>query len=86
LNNLTYKHPSDEYFNSIKQWYRTRFIKDPRKEIKDEEILTSCSVFTMSNVAVSYFSERGDGILVFTPCYMPYYNIIRVLGRIPIEV
>jgi len=40
----------------------------------------------MSNVAVSYFSERGDGILVFTPCYMPYYNIIRVLGRIPIEI
>jgi bifunctional pyridoxal-dependent enzyme with beta-cystathionase and maltose regulon repressor activities len=40
----------------------------------------------MTNVVVSYFSEKGDGILVFTPCYIHYYNIIRVLGRIPVEV
>jgi bifunctional pyridoxal-dependent enzyme with beta-cystathionase and maltose regulon repressor activities len=40
----------------------------------------------MSNVVVSNFSEKGDGILIFTPCYIHYYNIIRVLGRKPIEV
>jgi bifunctional pyridoxal-dependent enzyme with beta-cystathionase and maltose regulon repressor activities len=40
----------------------------------------------MTNVAVSSFSEKGDGIMVFTPCYIQYYKIIHALGRRPIEV
>jgi bifunctional pyridoxal-dependent enzyme with beta-cystathionase and maltose regulon repressor activities len=86
MNNLTYKYPPVKYFSHIKSWYHSRFIKDPLHRIRDEEILSCPSIFTMTNVAVSSFSEKGDGIMVFTPCYIQYYKIIHALGRRPIEV
>ncbi|MEI7024139.1 MalY/PatB family protein [Paenibacillus sp. y28] len=68
---------TDEYFNAIIQWFRNRH----HWEIQRGWITDSPSVVTSLSLAVELFSEPGAPVVIQTPVYYPFYDVIENNGR-----
>ncbi|MDR2767443.1 MAG: aminotransferase class I/II-fold pyridoxal phosphate-dependent enzyme [Treponema sp.] len=66
---------------AIAQWYR-RYGAG----IEPEETLIGPGTVLSLGMGVREFSAAGDGVLVMTPVYTPFYEIIRGNGRIVVEL
>lgn len=59
----------------------TGIVYDPEKEI----ILTSSGAEAINNALLGVLDE-GDEVIIFTPAFMNYANVAKIIGAVPIEV
>lgn len=62
---------------AIVKWMENRH----QWSIKPEWLTFSNGVITSLNMAIQAFTERGDGILIQTPVYTPFYDSIKIHDR-----
>ncbi|WP_282942246.1 MalY/PatB family protein [Paenibacillus sp. RC67] len=68
---------TDSYFESIVNWFRERH----QWEIQPDWITDSPSIVTSLSLAVELFSEPGAPVVIQTPVYYPFYDVIESNGR-----
>lgn len=68
---------TDSYLESIVHWYRDRH----GWEIESGWINDVPSVVTSLSLAVEQFSEPGSQVVLQSPVYYPFYDVIRSNGR-----
>jgi len=69
--------PSNKYFNSINNWYKSRFDWD----IKSDSIFYSPGVLPAIGFAINAFTNEGEGIIIQPPVFYPFAQIIKESGR-----
>lgn len=62
----------DSFMNSIKEWYKNKY----NCYIENNWIVPSIGALTSMNVFIRHFFNKGDNILIFTPVYGPFGEII----------
>ena len=72
-----YSFPTEDYQQAVCNWFRKRFAW---KVEADWIVPVSGVVFAVST-AVRVMSQPGDGVLVQTPVYYPFFDAIRQNGR-----
>lgn len=70
---LGYTNPSKEYLNSVCRW----MLEKHSWKVAPEQIITSPGVVTALYMAISAFCEKGDGVMIFSPVYYPFYSVIE---------
>lgn len=76
-----YTEAKDDYINAVIKWYKRRFDVDYSSEWL---IKTPGIVFALA-LAVKAYTNPGDGVLIQTPVYYPFYEVIRDNDRRIIE-
>lgn len=76
-----YSKSSAAYDEALVNWFSNRFHWQMNP---DWVVKTPGVVFALAN-AVRAFTEPGDAILIQTPVYYPFYNVIRENNRIIVE-
>lgn len=69
---------SESYLNAIVSWYKKRH----NWAIEPEWITDSPSVVTSLCLAVELFSEPGAEVVLQSPVYYPFYDVIQSNGRV----
>ncbi|WP_159882125.1 MalY/PatB family protein [Paenibacillus puerhi] len=69
---------TDSYFDSIVQWYKRRHDW----QLDPAWIADSPSIVTSLSLAVELFSEPGSQVVLQSPVYYPFYDVIRSNGRV----
>ncbi|SDD39796.1 cystathione beta-lyase [Paenibacillus sp. UNCCL117] len=69
---------TDSYYDSIVKWYSRRHDW----EISPGWITDSPSIVTSLSLAVELFSEPGSQVVLQSPVYYPFYDVIRTNGRV----
>ena len=67
----------EAYYASIQNWMQKRF----GWYIKKEWIVPCYGVVSSINFAISAYSEEGDGIIVQTPVYSPFFSSVQNKNR-----
>lgn len=70
---LGYSVPTENYYKAVMDWMDRRH----GWEIKKEWITLSAGVVTAFFAAVRAFTEPGDGVILMTPSYYPFYESIK---------
>lgn len=78
---LGYTGTYEEYFEAVINWMKRKHNFD----IQKEWIVTSSGVVSALFDSVKAFTEKEDGVIVFTPVYYPFYNAIKSNGRKIVE-
>ena len=73
---------SDRYYNAIRSWVSRRY----GWEIQRDWIIRTTGVVHGINAAVRAFTQPGDGIVIQTPVYPPFYRAVRENGRTLLEL
>ena len=74
---LGYSRPVDSYLESV-----VNFFKDHHGyEGKKEWIITTPGIVSALATAVGAFTEKGDNVIVFTPVYHPFFDVIESQER-----
>jgi cystathionine beta-lyase len=68
---------SETYTNAIVQWFKRRHEWD----IKPQWITDSPGIVTSLSLAVELYSEPGSSVIVQSPVYYPFYDVIRMNNR-----
>lgn len=68
---------SESYLNSITSWFERRH----QWTINNEWIVDVPSVVTTLSLAVDLFTEAGDSVVIQSPVYYPFYDVIKGNGR-----
>lgn len=74
---LGYSKPTKAYLDSITNF----FDKFHKTKIENEWIVTTPGIVPALATAVRAFSDVGDGVIIFTPVYPPFYEVVRGQGR-----
>ena len=72
-----YTEPRDAYYEAVADWFGARFGYHATRR----EIVTSPGVVFALAQAVRAYTNPGDAVLVQTPVYYPFYDIIQDNGR-----
>lgn len=72
-----YSAPRRDYFEAVSGWFARRFGWEP----EEDWLVTTPGVVFAIAVAIQALTEPGDGVLVQTPVYYPFYNMIEENGR-----
>ena len=72
-----YSMPMASYYKSVSGWMKRRHNWD----IMEEWIVTVPGVVPGVNLAISTFTEKGDGVMIQKPVYHPFTNAILGSGR-----
>ncbi|WP_064092012.1 MalY/PatB family protein [Rossellomorea aquimaris] len=67
---------SERYFNSIISWWKKRF----NMEINKDWISFSPGIIPGINVLLSVLTKPGDGVIIQSPVYYPFYSTIENHG------
>lgn len=78
---LGYAFPTDKFHKSIIDWMKKRHNWDVEKEW----MLYTTGVVTAFFTAVKAFTKKGDGVLLMTPAYYPFYHAINLNERVLVE-
>jgi cystathionine beta-lyase len=70
-----------ELFAAIAWWYRERF----GWEIDPEWIVPDHGVVVSINTAIAALTQPGDGVVIQTPIYPPFFDAVRHNGRRTLE-
>jgi len=68
---------SDDYFDAIIHWVKTRH----QWEIKKDWISFSPGIVPAINFSVLTYTQKGDGVIVQPPVYFPFFDAINSNGR-----
>lgn len=74
---LGYTGKGDEFYNSITKWLGSRHQWD----IDRDMISTSPGVVASIAVSLLAYSSEGDSVIVNTPVYAPFYEVIEGVNR-----
>lgn len=74
---LGYTVATDDYWEAVTGWFRDRHDWAVRRE----HILLAPGVVPAFNTAVRAVTQPGDGVIVQTPVYYPFYGAIEGNGR-----
>lgn len=72
--------PGRDFFQAIRFWEKSRF----GWQVDASWIAALPTVVSGINIAIRAFSEEGDGIIVQTPVYDPFMDIVKKTGRTPV--
>lgn len=78
---LGYTGTTDKYYEAVISWMKRRHNFD----IQKEWIVTSSGVVSALFDSVKAFTEKEDGVIVFTPVYYPFYSAIKLNERKIVE-
>lgn len=78
---LGYTNPTAEYFEAVQRWMWRRH----GWKICREWVIDYPGVVPGIFQAVSCFTQPGDGILLMTPVYYPFYIVVQRTGRRLVE-
>ena len=78
---LGYTGTYEEYFEAVINWMKKKHNFD----IQKEWIVTSSGVVSALFDSVKAFTEKEDGVIVFTPVYYPFYSAIKLNERKIVE-
>ena len=67
----------DSYWEAIRHWLRTRH----GWEVPREWLSKSPGIVTALNLCVQAFTRPGDGVVIQTPVYHPFYSAVENNGR-----
>lgn len=77
-NNLFgYEGPRDNFFKAVVNWQAIHH----HWQIEKDWILTTPGVVVAINLAIKTFTQKGDGVIVFTPVYGPFQQTVIDNGR-----
>lgn len=68
------------YGRAVTGWMQRRF----GWAANADEIVSSSGIVTAIQQSVAHLTRPGDGVLLFTPTYMPFYSAIVDQGRTPV--
>ncbi|WAA10021.1 MalY/PatB family protein [Fervidibacillus albus] len=68
---------NEDTFNTIKQWMKNRY----HWNISEKWILPSPGVVTSIAFSIQTVTKPNDGVLIQTPVYTPFYQMIEANGR-----
>ncbi|MFV0381533.1 MAG: MalY/PatB family protein [Breznakia sp.] len=71
---------AEELYSSVIHWNKTRHNWD----IKREQILFDDSVLSSLNILLHILTKEKDNILMLSPIYYPFFNIVKTLKRVSI--
>ena len=74
---FSYAEAKEDYYESIAGWFRRRFGWEPQPQWL---VKTPGVVFALA-MAVKAFTEPGDAVLLQTPVYYPFHEVVRDNGR-----
>lgn len=77
-----YTRLSPAFFEALVFWYRTRY----RVDLEPEDFLAGPGTVPSLGIAVRAFSRPGDGVMILSPVYHPFFDMIRFNGREIVEV
>ncbi|MRN52887.1 MalY/PatB family protein [Paenibacillus monticola] len=72
-----YSVPSDSYKEAITAWFSRRH----QWEIQPEWITDSPGIVTSLSLSVELFSKPGDQVIIQSPVYYPFYDVINMNDR-----
>lgn len=78
---LGYNNPWPEYLDAVCGWMKRRHNWD----VKKEWITQTPGVVPAMFFAVKAFTEPGDGVIIMTPVYYPFYGAVKANGRTLVE-
>ena len=70
------------YIESIRSWYKSRHDLD----LAEEDILSGPGTVLSLEMIVREFSAEGEGVLILSPVYTPFFNIIAENNRTIVAV
>ena len=73
---------SDEYYNAVINWMKTRH----NFEVAKEEIVFTPGVVPGLDFALQVLTQPGDDVMVETPVYGPFYSVIKKNGCNTVDV
>ena len=73
-----YFQPDERFFDSIIRWHKNRYGVE---SLEKEQISYQHSVLGALSTAVEILTEKGEGLLVQTPGYAKFQEIIEMRGR-----
>jgi cystathionine beta-lyase len=76
-----YTKTSDEYYEALMHWVKTRH----HWNIEKEWIQFSPGIVPAVNFAIQSLTEPGDGIIVQPPVYFPFFDAVKSNGRTLLE-
>lgn len=79
---LGYTLPTPPYYAAITSWLKRRQDLDVQKDW----IETSPGVVEGIGLAIKTLTQEGDGIIIMTPVYYPFYQIIDLTKRTKIQL
>jgi cystathionine beta-lyase len=68
-----YYHRTSEHYEAVKQW----LLKYHDVHVTREQILFTPGVVPAISYLIQAFTEEGDGVLIQSPVYYPFYSVIR---------
>jgi cystathionine beta-lyase len=72
-----YSEPKEHYYNVVSDWFSTRFNFQVER---DEFVKVPGLVYGLAQ-AVRAFTLPNEAVMIQTPVYYPFYNVIRDNGR-----
>lgn len=76
-----YSEVKDEYYEAVSGWFWRHFEWKPKSEWL---VKTPGVVFALA-AAIRALTEPGNGVMIQTPVYYPFYSVIRDNGRKLVE-
>jgi cystathionine beta-lyase len=70
------------YFEALKFWYADQY----GLSLETPDFLCGAGTIASLGAAVRSFSRPGDGVLILSPVYGPFFEMIRMNGRRIVEV
>jgi cystathionine beta-lyase len=78
--------PAD-YYKALVSWYKSRYGFDQYGfELKESDFVSGRGAVPSLGTAVRTWSRPGDRVLILTPVYYPFFDVIRRNGRKTLEV
>ena len=72
-----YSEPKDDYYDAVTGWFRSRF----GYHVTQGEIIKTPGVVFALTQAIRAFTEPGESVIIQTPVYYPFFDIILANGR-----
>ncbi|MCM3634587.1 MalY/PatB family protein [Paenibacillus camelliae] len=72
-----YSFRTPSYLESITNWFKRRH----QWTIKSDWIVDVPSVVTTLSLSIDLFTEKGDSVVIQSPVYYPFYDVIKGNGR-----
>lgn len=73
-----YTEPTEAYWKSVTGWMR----RHHHWEVEQEAIMTVPGVVCALGFGIQAFTQPGDKVLIMTPVYMPFYEVISKNNRV----
>lgn len=74
---LGYTEATDTYYDAVAGWMKDRHGWD----VKREWIVTTPGIVLALGLAVRAFTQPGEGVIIMTPVYYPFYMVVEKQGR-----